>query len=102
MAKIIFKVFFKIVKKFIDVILSPINALIVNLFPNLANIINAFNGAIQIYVGGGLTYFFNLVPTTSRSLILLWVTILLAYYGIILGYHLIVKILQIIQKIKVW
>lgn len=102
MAKILFNVFFKIITSFVNIILAPINALIVNLFPSLATIINAFNSAVVIYVGGGISYFMNLIPPTSRTLIILWVTILLSYYGIILGYHLIVKILHIIKKIKVW
>lgn len=102
MAKIIFKVFFKIITSFVNIILTPVNALIVNLFPSLATIINSFNAGIQIYVGGGVAYFMNLVPPTSKILIVLWVSILLSYYGVILGYHLIVKILEIIKRIKVW
>lgn len=102
MAKALFSVFFKIIKSVVNIVLTPINLLVVNFFPNLATIINSFNTALTIYLGGGLTYFFNLIPPTSRTLILLYVSILLIYYTSIFSYHLILKIFQIIKKIKIW
>lgn len=102
MAKALFNVFFNIIKSIITVVLTPINLIVSNFFPNLATIINSFNAALSIYLGGGLSYFFNLIPPTSRTLILLYLSILLAYYTGIFAYHLILKIFQIIQKIKIW
>lgn len=102
MAKAIFNVFFGIIKKVVELFLTPINLLVVGLFPNLATIINAFNNAVQIFLGGGLSYFFNLIPPTSRLLIQLYLSILIAYYGIIFSYHTILKVIHIIKKIKVW
>lgn len=102
MAKAIFNVFFGVIKAIVNVILTPVNLLITGLFPSLATILNSFNSAISIYLGGGLSYFFNLIPPTSRTLILLWVSIIIAYYGIIFSYHLIMKIITIIKRIKVW
>lgn len=102
MAKVLFNVFFNIIKSIINVVLTPINLIVSNFFPNLATIINSFNGALKIYLGGGLSYFFNLIPPTSRTLILLYLSILLAYYTAIFSYHLILKVFQIIKKIKIW
>ena len=102
MAKALFNVFFNIIKSIINVVLTPINSIVANFFPNLATIINSFNSALKIYLGGGLSYFFNLIPPTSRTLILLYLSILLAYYTGIFAYHLILKVFQIIKKIKIW
>ena len=92
MAMALFNVFFNIIKSIINVVLTPINSIVANFFPNLTTIINSFNSALKIYLGGGLSYFFNLIPPTSRTLILLYLSILLAYYTGIFAYHLILSI----------
>lgn len=102
MAKAIFNVFFGVIKSIISIILTPINLLVANLFPSLATIINSFNSAITLYLGGGLSWFFNLIPPTSRTLILLWVSIMLGYYTFIFSYHAILLIIHIIKRIKIW
>ena len=102
MAKALFNVFFNIIKSITNVVLSPINLIVANFFPNLTTILNSFNSALKIYLGGGLSYFFNLIPPTSRTLILLYLSILLAYYSGIFAYHLILKVFQIIKRIKIW
>lgn len=102
MAKALFNVFFNIIKSIVNVVLTPINLIVANFFPNLTTIINSFNSALNLYLGGGLAYFFNLIPPTSRTLILLYLSILLAYYTGIFAYHIILKVFQIIQKIKIW
>ena len=102
MAKAIFKVFFKIIKAVANLFLAPINALVVNLFPDLSSIINTFNTAISRVVGGGLGFFAHILPPTTRSIILLWLGILIAYYGISFTAHVILKIIDIIKRVKVW
>lgn len=102
MAKAIFNVFFGVIKSIISIILAPINLLVANLFPSLATIINSFNSAVSLYLGGGLSYFFNIIPPTSRTLILLWVSIMMGYYTFIFSYHAILLIIHIIKRIKIW
>ena len=62
MAKIIFKVFFGIMKTIANGILAIINPLVANVFPSFTNMIATFNGYVNTYIGGGLNYFFHILP----------------------------------------
>ena len=49
MAKLIFSVFFGIISSVTNIVLTPINAIVVGLFPNLSGILTTFNNAILIF-----------------------------------------------------
>lgn len=102
MARAIFKVFFSIIVAITGAIVAPINALVVNLFPDLSNIINVINNILNNYVANGIAWFFNIIPSTARTLILLYLTILFGYYTISITIHGIIKAYEIIKKIKFW
>lgn len=102
MAKAIFKVFFTIIKKIVDIFLLPINTLVVNIFPNLASVINTFNYGLRTIGMGGLQWFSNLLPNGVRTMVLLWLGVLISYYGILFTIHGILKVIDIIKRIKVW
>lgn len=89
-------------KKLIVIVLTPINLLIANLFPDMASAITTFNNFVNQYIGGSLSYFFSLLPPTFKTLLVLWFTFVIAYYGFIYTYKGIIKIYEVIQKIKVW
>ena len=86
----------------VGLVLTPINALVENLFPNMANAISTFNTFVNTYVGGMLSYFFNLFPPIFRSLLVIWFTFVVSYYGIVYTYLGIKKIYEVIQKVKFW
>lgn len=102
MAKALFNVFFKIIKSVVGIFLAPVNALVVNLFPDLSQLLTTFNAGVEALLGTGLGYFAHLLPPTTRVIILLWLAILLAYYGITVSVHLILKVIHIIKKLKIW
>lgn len=102
MAKAIFKVLFKVITAVLNVILSPINLLVANLFPSFSTMISNFNSLVSTYVGSGLAWFSNIIPPMTLSLIVLYLTILISFYTISFTVHGIVKIFHIIQKIKFW
>ena len=92
----------KLAMKLVNIILTPINLLIANLFPNMATAIATFNSFVNTYIGNSLSWFFSLLPPIFRGLLVTWFTFVIAYYGFIYTYKAIIKIYQIIQKIKVW
>lgn len=102
MAKALFNVFFKIIKSVVGIFLAPINALIVNLFPDLSKLISTFNAGVEKLLGSGLGFFAHLLPPTTRVIILLWLAILIGYYTISVSVHLILKVIHIIKKLKIW
>ena len=102
MAKAIFNVFFKIIKSVVNIFLAPINLLVVNLFPDLSNLISTFNAGVEKLLGSGLGFFAHFLPPTTRVIILLWLGVLVSYYTITYSVHLILKVIHIIKKLKIW
>lgn len=102
MAKAIFSVLLKFIKGVADVILQPINLLVVNLLPDLSNMISVFNNAVNQYIGVNLAFFAHLLPPITKSLILVYLGFLITYYTIVLTAHGILKIIHIIKAIKIW
>ena len=92
----------KMVTSVLDIVLLPVNSLISNLFPDMSVAISRFTAFVNSYFGTGLTYFFQLIPPLTRNIIVLWFTFLITYYGVVWSYSLIIKIWNVIQKIKFW
>lgn len=102
MIKAILNGIMKLVTNIINIVLLPVNALISNIFPNFSSSINQFNSFVSNYVGGTISYFSSLLPPITRNVIAIWLSFLIVYYGVAWSYTLIVKIYNVIQKIKFW
>lgn len=102
MIKAILNGLLKALTSVLNILLLPVNALIENLFPNMANSIATFNSFVSQYVGGSLSYFFSILPPTFRGLLIIWLTFVVSYYSIYFVYLGIIKIFKIIQKVKFW
>lgn len=102
MIKAIINGILNILMKIIDIVLTPLNLLFDNVFPDVSNMISTFNTFVTTYVGGALSYFFSILPPLFRGLLVLFITFVIAYYGIYYTYLAIKKIFDIIQKIKLW
>ena len=68
----------------------------------MTSAISHFNNFVTTYLGSTLSFFFNLLPPIFRSIVILWLTFLISYYTIYFSYLAIVKMFDIIQKIKFW
>ena len=102
MAKAIFNVLFSVIKTVLNILLAPINLLVVNLFPDFSSLISNFNSFVSTYIGSGIGYFSSILPPISKNIILLYLTFLISYYTITYSAHAIIKIFKIIQRIKFW
>lgn len=102
MIKAIINGIMSLVTSIINVVLLPINALIGNIFPDFSSAISQFNSFVQTYVGGSISYFASILPPITRNIIGIWLTFLVVYYGVVWSYTLVVKIYNVIQKIKFW
>lgn len=102
MAKAIFGALFKIIKGVANIVLLPINALVSNLLPDLSALISTFNTAVTTFFTGGLNYFFHILPPHCRTFVLLWLTLLIAFYTFSITAHFILKVYTIIKNIKIW
>lgn len=102
MIKALMKGIMKVVTSFIGIILTPVNVLIEGIFPDFSQAIAQFNSFVSNYIGGTIAYFSSILPPITRNVISLWLTFLIAYYTIAWSYALIIKIYNVIQKIKFW
>ena len=80
MAKAIFKVLLKLIKGVVNIILAPINLLVVNMFPDLSSLLSSFNTIVSNVIGSGLSWFAHLLPPNTKTFILLYLSILIIYY----------------------
>ena len=92
----------KVILMLLNIILIPINSLIENVFPSMVSAIQTFTNFINNIIGNNLVYFFHLFPPIFRSLLIIWFTFVIGYYTIYYTYLAILKIWDIIQKIKFW
>lgn len=102
MIKAIINGIMKLVTSIIDIVLLPVNALINNIFPDFSSALSTFNNFITNYIGGSLSYFSSILPPITKNVIIIWLTFLITYYGIVWSYTLIIKIFNVIKKIKFW
>lgn len=102
MIKIIFEGLFNILSSIATIILTPLNSLIINNFPDVAILINRFNEFLNTYLVSNLGFFGSLLPPKTRALILFYLTYLTIRFVIVLNAHLLLKIFKIIKNIKVW
>ena len=86
----------------VSFLLTPINSLVANLFPSMANAIATFNSFVSNYLGSNLTYFFSMFPPIFKSLLVLFITFCIGYYTVHFTYTALVKIFNVIQKVKFW
>lgn len=92
-----------LVQGLINIILIPVNLLIEPLFPDsITNAISNFNTFLTTYVGGAIGWFSNLFPPIFKSLVGIALTFMIGYYAFVWTYTAIVKIWNVIQKIKFW
>lgn len=98
----ILKGILKAITKLLSLFLLPVNALINQLFPNMTTAISHFNTFVSTYIGSTLSFFFSILPPIFRSIIFIWLTFLISYYTIYYTYLAVVKIFDLIQKIKFW
>lgn len=92
----------KVLIMVLDIVLLPINTLIENVFPSMANAIQTFTNFLDNVLGNNMVFFFHILPPTFRSLLVIWFTFVISYYTIYYTYLAILKIWAIIQKIKFW
>lgn len=85
-----------------NIFLAPINTIITTYFPDVSSLISSFTNAVNNYLGNGISYFFSILPTNTRTLVLLYITILIAFYTISFLVHAVIKIIEIIKAVKIW
>lgn len=89
----------------VGILLTPIDLIITNAFPDLASGISDFSsdiGNIISMISSIFSYFFNILPFKTQNMLLLYITLLIGFYTITISIHAVLKIIKIIKAIKIW
>lgn len=93
--------FLNLVATIIQVILIPVNLIITNALPDLTSQINqVVNGISQLFTGIG--WALGLLPPGVLPVLVFIITIEICKHTIWANAHMIVKVWNVLQKIKFW
>ena len=79
---VIFKLLMKFIVAIANFFLAPINLLVVNVFPDFTDKINYFESAMNRLFTPLLSWFFNLLPSYTRSFVLFYILMLVSLYTV--------------------
>ncbi len=102
MVKALFNGLFKFLISITKIFLIPVDLLVTGIFPDFSTMLNNFNSLVNTYIGNGLAYFGSILPSTARSLIVLYISLLIIFYTISFSVHGILKVINVIKNIKIW
>lgn len=102
MFKALFNVLFGVITGIVNIVLTPINALVSTLLPDVSDMVGTFNIVLDNYIGDGVTYFFSILPPNCRAFIIVYLTFMISYYTISISVHGFIKVYAIIKNIKIW
>ena len=93
--------FLNLVATLIQVILIPINLIITNVFPDLSSQVSQVsNGISELFSGIG--WALGVLPPGVLPVLLFIITIEICKHTIWANAHMIVKVWNVLQKIKFW
>ena len=101
MIKAILNGLLTLLQAIIGIVLTPIDALMSNLWPDLANYILGAE-TLLANIGNGIAFVANFMPPLFKGLVILTLTTLMYYYTILWSYTVISKAWSLIQKVKFW
>lgn len=86
----------------VNIVLLPVNALFTTILPNIGDLISQFNESLILFSTGPFSFFYNLLPPITKSILAIWLSLLIGYFTIIWTYRGIVFLPKVIHKIKFW
>mgnify|MGYP007002427395 CR=1 FL=1 len=101
MFKALFNIILNMIASVIQIIVWPINQVIVNTMPDLSDkillVTNTFNSVFD-----AITWGLGLLPSILVETLLFIITIEIAKHTIFKSTHMLVKVWNVFQKIKFW
>lgn len=86
----------------INLLLTPIDLIFVNLFPSVSKYILIFENFLNDYIPTTLSWANNLLPPITQELLGIYLIIMIGMGTAVLSVHAYTFIYRIIQKIKLW
>lgn len=101
MVKILFNVILNILASMIQIVIFPLNQIIINLLPNLSDkILEVSNSLSALFTG--ITWGLGVIPPPILITLLFILSVEIARHTIFVSTHIFSLIFDIIRKIKFW
>lgn len=91
-----------LIQGLISIVLAPIDAILIALFPDITSFINIYEMVIQTYIAPTVSFVYSILPPLTRSLVLLYCSFMVVLGTALISYHAFTYIYRLIQKIKFW
>ena len=101
MFQLLFKIILNLVATLLQIILAPLNLLIVGALPDISAKITEVTSAITSMVGN-ITWALSIIPAPVVSALAFILTLEIAKHSIYVLTHMLLKVWEVIQKIKFW
>lgn len=101
MFKSLFNIIFNLLATIIQIVMIPINTIIDGLLPDLTEKINYLTSNIPVLFNN-LSWFVNILPPTTRSILLFSLNVVIIKYTIYISTHAVIKVWNLFQKLKFW
>lgn len=101
MFKALFNIIFNLLATLVQLVCLPLNTLIDNLLPDLAEKISYLTSKFPV-VFQNLAWFVNILPTYTRTIFLFAINVIIVKYTIYMSVHAIIKVWNLFQKLKFW
>lgn len=86
----------------VKVVLIPVDFLFKLILPDLSLMLTNFSNSLIHLSTAPFSYFFHMLPPITKTVLVLWLTLMISYYTIIWTYRGIILIPKVINKIKFW
>lgn len=101
LAKGFFDLLFNLVRAFIQILFTPLQTLLPSIFTGIviSDYTQNFYSIINQYIIPSVSFFANMVPPMTWSMIIIYFDLMIAIYGVVFVLHYILKPLTIIKRV---
>lgn len=101
MFKVLFDIILNLVATLLQIILSPLNAIISNAFPNISDIIVQTSSSL-VGMFDGMGWAIGLIPDSVKVVLITILGLEISKHSVYVMSHVIVKVWNLVQKLKFW
>lgn len=101
MFKILFDIILNLVATLLQIILAPLNLIISNAFPNISNTITQTASSL-VTMFDGMGWAVGLIPNSVKVVLITILGLEISKHSAYVLSHVIVKVWNLVQKLKFW
>lgn len=101
MFKVLFDIILNLVATLLQIILTPLNLIISNAFPSISDTITSTASSL-VTMFDGMGWAIGLIPNSLKAILITILGLEIAKHSAYVMSHVIVKVWNLVQKLKFW